>query len=135
MCTKSCLLPYPLLPPQGASSSSAHILTYFHLHGATKRKERKIRFVPEEHQRGKKKRKRRDVFSFLVCFLVFSAVPRGASPESGAPGVSLIVDTGTLGTVSQLPGKTCEELFYQTSPSENPFFPIAFVFIFKTCRW
>lgn len=33
------------------------------------------------------------------------------------------------------PGKTSEELFYQTGPMENPSFSISFVFILKMCRW
>lgn len=73
-------------------------------------------------------------FSYVFSFL---CLVNSASPESSAAGVSFRVDTGTLGTstFSLLPGKTYEELFYQTGSTEYPFFSISFVFIFKTCRW
>jgi len=48
------------------------------------------------------------------------------SPESEAAKVSFRVDTETLGMVFPLPGKTCEELFYQSGPVENPSFSIYF---------
>lgn len=60
-----------------------------------------------------------------------------ASPEIRAAGVSFRVDTGTLGTLPLLPGKTCEELFFlnQTDPVENPSFSFRLCFfILKTCR-
>lgn len=139
-----CMKTAPVLPCSCSTLSfhlrlphfSLLLLTCFHLRGATKRK-RKPRFVPEEHQRWEKRRKRESVFSFLVFIFSFFSLclVNSASPESGAAGVSFRVDTGTLGTLSLLPGKTCEELFYQTCPMEKPSFSIAFVFILKTCRW
>lgn len=55
-----------------------------------------------------------------------------ASPEIRAAGVSFRVDTGTLGTLPLLPGKTCEELFFlnQTDPVENPSFSFRLCFLF-----
>lgn len=88
--------------------------------------------TPGLHQRWEKRRKREGVFTFLVIF-------PGASwilfPQR-AIGVSLWVDTGTLGTATffLLLGKTHKEIFYLSGTTENPSSSNAFVFILKTHR-
>lgn len=133
-----CMKTAPVLP-RSFSSLSFHLrlphfslllLTCFHLRGATKRK-RKTQVCTRVSSKMREEKKAGWCFHFTVFLCLLSSV----SPESGAAGVSFRVDTGTRGTLSLLPGKTCEELFYQTGPMENPSFSIAFVFILKTCRW
>lgn len=95
------------------------LLTCFHLRGATKRK-RKPRFIPEEHQRWEKRIKWESALIFLAffSFLFFSFLcfVHTASHESRTAGVSFRVDTGTQGTLSSLPGKTCKEVFLSDWP-------------------
>lgn len=113
VCTKTA----PVLPCSLSTLSfhlrvphfSLLLLTCFHLCGATKRKEN-----PGLYQRSikdeRRKESRRVFLLFLVCVFFWSSFflcrVNSGSPESGAAGVSFRVDTGTLGTVSLLAGKT-----------------------------
>lgn len=76
-----------------------------------------------------------------MFFCSFSSLlVNSASPEIRAAGVSFRVDTGTLGTLPLLPGKTCEELFFffffksDRPCRESILFFSPLFFILKTCR-
>lgn len=117
-----CMKTAPVLHRSCSTLSLHHRLPHFSLLLLTfsfawcyKDKENKAglhqRSIKDE-RREEKRRKQESVFSFLVFFLYSLCFVNSGSPESRAAGVSFRVDTGTLGTLSLLRGKTCEKLFY-----------------------